>query len=573
MADGPSAWRRPGGTVSHQDYQGKQGGASVCVMSGVSPARRDRNSMLLEAGMMLASELSLSAVLQRLVDLSVELTGARYGALGVLGRDGLLVDFITTGISPEQHRAIGQLPVGRGILGVLIRDARPLRLRDLTQDPRSVGFPPHHPRMRSFLGAPVTARGVVYGNLYLTEKQGAEEFSAQDEAALVVLAAQAGVAIDNVRQYEEAQRRSRRLEALHEVSQAILEGGRLEAVLELAARRARELVEADLTTIALPADTADALRLEVVDGAGAERLRGLEAPLQGSVSGEVVRAGKTVVVTDASSDERVLQPVVRLGGLGPALFVPLRSRGRTFGTLMVGRERGRPGFADADIELMETFADQAAVAFQYASAQRQIRQLAVLEDRERIARELHDGAIQALFAAGMSLQGTAMLAGDPEIDQRIQEVVGELDRVIRDLRNYIFGLRPGLLADRQLGNALRDLASELEQRSGVTTVVDIDAEVVSELAPRAADIVQLTREALSNVSRHAQAATCRVSLHREGERAVLEIDDDGRGFDPERVERGQGLGNLAARAASLGGKLDIHSSADEGTTVRVCIPL
>ncbi len=523
--------------------------------------------------MTLASELSLPAILRRLVELSVELTGARYGALGVLGHDGLLVDFITTGIDEDAHKAIGHLPVGRGILGVLIRDVRPLRLKDLTQDPRSVGFPPNHPPMRSFLGAPVVARGLVYGNLYLTEKQGAEEFSFEDEAVLTVLAAQAGVAIDNARLYEEAQRRSLRLEALREVIAAILGGGQLDVALELAARRARELVEADLTTIALPGDAPDALKLEIADGPGAERLRGLEVPAQGSVSGEVLRVGKTVAIADAATDERVLQPVVRFGGLGPALFVPLRSRGRTFGTWMVGRRRGRPGFTDADVELMETFADQAAVAFQYASAQRQIKQLAVLEDRERIARELHDGAIQALFAAGMSLQGTAMLAGDPEIDQRIQEVVGELDRVIRDLRNYIFGLRPGLLADRQLDSALHDLAGELERRSGVTTVVDVDAQVVSVLAPRAADIVQLAREALSNVSRHAQAATCRVSLHREDDRGVLEIDDDGHGFDPERVERGQGLGNLAARAASLDGELEIRSNPAEGTNVRVSIPL
>jgi signal transduction histidine kinase len=264
---------------------------------------------------------------------------------------------------------------------------------------------------------------------------------------------------------------------------------------------------------------------------------------------------------------------VREGELGPVIFVPLRSQGQTFGTLMVARRSGRPGFAEADIELMETFADQAAVAFQYASAQRQIQRLAVLEDRERIGRELHDGAIQALFAAGMSLQGTAMLAGDPEIERRLQDVVGELDRVIRDLRNYIFGLRPGLLADRQLNTALRELAGELERRSGLTVVVEVEQQVASELAPRAADIVQLAREALSNVGRHAQAATCRVSLRRDGDLGVLEVDDDGRGFDPERVERGQGLGNLQARAASMGGELRIHSDPAEGTTVTVRVPL
>jgi len=347
----------------------------------------------------------------------------------------------------------------------------------------------------------------------------------------------------------------------------------LDAALELAAYHARELVEGDLTTVAVPGESAVGLVLEVADGHGAERLRGLEVPLQGSVSGEVIQAGKTVVVADADADGRVFERVVEAGEFGPAMFVPLRSGGQSFGTLMVSRRRGRPGFTDADVELMESFADQAAVAFQYASAQRQIQRLALLEDRERIARELHDGAIQALFAAGMNLQGTAMLARDVEIDRRIQDVVGELDRVIRDLRNYIFGLRPGLLADRQLDNALRELAGELERHAGVIVVVDLDAQVVSELAPRAADIVQLCREALSNVSRHAQAATCRVSLHRDGDRAVLEIDDDGRGFHPGRVRRGQGLGNLSTRAANLGGELEIRSSPAEGTVVRVIIPL
>jgi signal transduction histidine kinase len=542
-------------------------------MSSASPSSRDRNSLLLEAGLTLASQRSLPAVLQRLVELATELTGARYGALGVLGRDGTLVDFITTGISQTQRHAIGHPPAGRGILGVLIHEVRPLRLADLTQDPRSVGFPPNHPPMRSFLGAPVVARGLVYGNLYLTEKQGADEFTAEDEQALVVLAAQAGVAIDNARLYEEAERRSRRLEALRELAAGILGGEDLDAALGLAARRTRELVEGDLTTIALPSGPSQALVLEIADGRGAERLRGLEVPVQGSVSGEVLATGKTVVIADGASDQRVFRPVVEVGELGPAMFVPLRSGGQTFGALMVGRGRGRPSFADADVELMETFADQAAVAFRYASAQQQLQRLAVLEDRERIGRELHDGAIQALFAAGMNLQGTAMLARDPEIERRLEDVVGELDRVIRDLRNYIFGLRPGLLADRTLDSALRELAGELERRSGVTTVVEIDEQVASELAPRAADIVQFAREALSNVSRHARAATCRVSLRRDGDVVVFEVDDDGRGFDPERVRQGHGLPNLSARAASLGGELQIRSDPAEGTTVSVRIPL
>lgn len=371
----------------------------------------DRTRMLLEAGLALASELSLSVVLQRIIELAAEITGARYGALGVLGPDRRIAEFVTTGISEEQRRAIGDLPVGHGILGVLIGDARPLRLRNIADHPRSVGFPPNHPHMRSFLGAPVKARGRVFGNIYLTEKLGAEEFSAEDEEALVVLATQAGVAVENARLYEEAQQSGRRI--------------------------------------------------------------------------------------------------------------------------------------------------------------------AVMEDRERIAKELHDGVIQSLFAVGMGLQATGTMSGDPEMAERIESGVNEIDRVIRDLRNYIFGLRPGILADRQLDQAIRHLAEDFEQKTGVTTAVEIDGTVAAELASRAGDVVQLAREALSNVGRHAEAATCRLRLARsEDGVALLEIDDDGKGFDPEAARgRGHGLGNLADRATSLGGRLNVESKAGEGTTVSIEIPL
>jgi signal transduction histidine kinase len=381
-------------------------------MSERPAAARTRSEMLIEAGLSLSSELSLDIVLQRIVELSVEITGARYGALGVLGDDGSISEFITEGVSSEQRAAIGHPPVGKGILGLLIDERRPIRIPVIGEDPRSYGFPPNHPLMRSFLGAPVTALGRVFGNIYLTEKQGADTFDDDDEAAVVVLAAQAGVAIENARLYEESQH-----------------------------------------------------------------------------------------------------------------------------------------------------------------LQHELRRLEVLEDRERIAKELHDGVIQSLFSVGMGLQGTAALAKDDETMRRIEGAVEEIDRAIRDLRNYIFGLRPGILADRQLDQALRELGNELQSKSDVLTVVEVDEGVAAELASRAADIVQLTREALSNVGRHAGATTCRVSLRRDGAAAILEIDDDGTGFDPKSSAKGIGLRNLAERVSSLGGVLAIESIAGEGTTVRASLPL
>jgi signal transduction histidine kinase len=535
----------------------------------VDAVSEDRSARLLEAGLILASELSLPAVLQHIVDLAAELTGARYGALGVLGEQGGLIDFITTGISPHERAAIGHLPVGRGILGVLIHDARPLRLADIAGDPRSVGFPPNHPPMRSFLGAPVTARGQVFGNLYMTEKQGRAEFDADDEQALVQLAAQAGVAIENARLYEQAQRRAERLEAVRELADVILAGSELDTALALVARRARELVAADLATVILPGGDAGALQVRAADGTAAELLSGPAWTTGDSLVGETIRTGEPKLVADLAD----LAGLAGEGRPGPAVFVPMRVRGQPFGALVTVRLAGRAPFTDQDVELVETFAEQAAVAFEYIRAQSELRRLAVLEDRERIAGELHDGAIQALFAVGMRLQGTASRSPDPGQQQRIEAAVGEIDRVIRDLRNYIFGLRPGVLADRQLDQALRQLVDDFQQRTGVTAVADIDPTVAAELSARAGDVVQLAREALSNVSRHAGAATCRVSLHRRVAGAVLEVDDDGVGFDPATVQPGQGLGNLRTRAERLGGTLELTSVLGEGTTLRVELSL
>jgi signal transduction histidine kinase len=531
----------------------------------------DRYERLLEAGLVLAADLTLPATLQRIVELAAGLTGARYGALGVLGRDGVITEFITTGVTGAERAAIGHIPVGRGILGVLIDDARPLRLHDIAEDPRSVGLPPNHPPMRSFLGVPVKAGGRVYGNLYMTEKAGGEDFDADDERALSLLAAQAGAAIEAANLYEQASDRAQRLEAIRAISTAILAGTDTGELLGLIVRHARALAGTDLASVAVPVD-GERLAVEAADGLLAGQLLGTVFPAEGSVTGDLIRTGKAVVLADAGADPRVAQPIVAAGA-GPAVFIPLAVRGRILGTLTVANGRGGPLLRESEVQLVETFAEQAAVALEYARLQGQLQRLAVLEDRERIAKELHDGAIQALFAVGMGLQGSALLAGDDDLRGRLQSAVEELDRVIRDLRNYIFGLRPGILADRQLDQALHGLAEELQQRTGVLVITEVDPGAAAELTGRAADVVQLASEALSNVSRHAEAATCRVSLYRDPDGAVLEVDDDGRGFDPAAATgTGQGLGNLRERAESLGGRAEIQSAPGEGTRVRVRIP-
>ena len=538
-------------------------------------SRPDRKDQLLESALILASDLSLPVVLQRIIELAVKLTDARYGALGVVGSDGRLRDFITTGLTPDQRHAIGPLPVGKGILGVLIREAKPLRLQRISDDPRHVGFPANHPPMHSFLGAPVTARGRVFGNIYLTEKQSAKEFDAEDEAALLVLATQAGVAIENARLYEEARRRGQWLDAVREISSAILAGSESDTVLQTIARRARDLVSAATATIVTPSTGGDhdSLTIAVADGAHADKLLGLAVPMEGSVSGDVIKSGLSTALADASRDSRAYQPMIALGSMGPMALVPLVLRGRPFGTLIVANPVGGAVFDEEAVRLVETFADQASVALEYGRAQRELNRLSVLDERERIGRELHDGVIQSLFSVGMGLQATANRSRDPEVESRVEAAVTEIDRAIRDLRNYIFGLRPGILADRQLEQALEDLAREFEEKSGVTTVTEIDGTVAAELAPRAADLVQLAREALSNVGKHAQATTCRVSLRRDGDQAILEIDDDGQGFDSAAPHTGLGLRNLKDRGSAIGGRVTVESKAGEGSTVRFAVPI
>ena len=529
--------------------------------------------MLLEAGLTLASELSLPVVLQRIVDLAAQLTDARYGAIGVIGEHGSLVEFVTTGISARERRQIGALPEGHGILGLLIQDPRPVRIRNIAGHGKSVGFPSHHPAMRSFLGAPVQAMGRVYGNIYLAEKRSADEFSEADQEALVVLATQAGVAIANASMYADIRSRERWLDSLRDITNQVLSGAERHSLLEKVAEHALELASADVATIITEGEVPGQLVVAASVGARSAELLGQTMPAAKSISGEVMRSGRSLLLADLSADSRAFQPIVRLGRHGPGLFVPLRVPGGATGTLMVANLKGGRPFDQSARRIVESFTDQASVALEFDKAQADLRRLGLMEDRERIAKELHDGIIQSLFAVGMNLQGTALLSLSQDTSARIESSVEELDKVIRDLRNYIFGLRPGILADRQLDQALRVLGQELESRSQVKVTIEVDAAVAAALSPRSTDIVQLTREALSNVSRHAQASTVQVSLRRHGSKAVLVIEDDGVGFRVDGGSVGNGLRNMRERAAGLGATLDVSSPAGKGTRLRAEFPI
>jgi signal transduction histidine kinase len=539
-------------------------------------AALQRQTALLKAGLEISANLELSRVLQRIVDLAAELTGARYAALGVVEQGGGITEFITTGVTEKQRDAIGHIPIGKGILGLLIKEPKLLRLQDLQAHPQSVGFPPNHPPMTSFLGAPVLARDTVFGNIYITEKRGGE-FTPEDEESLVVLAAQAGVAIENSRLYEHSRTQARRLTALREITEVILEGETEdEPLLQLIARTARELVGANVATIATYAgDGGEELVILVADGGYANELVAMSVPLEKSISGAVVKTGKPVVTEDAGADRGAYQPMIEVGHMGPAVFVPLVRSGSPFGTLTVARTPGSAIFATEQIELVGTFAVQTSLALEYSRLQRELRRLAVLDERERIATELHDGVIQGLFAMGLNLQATALMIPDATVQRRIEDVITQLDGSIRDLRNYIFGLRPGALADRQLQQTLRDMAKEFQESAQMRVDLAIDEAVAAELAGRAGDVVQLVREAMSNVRRHSDASRAWISLRRKGQTAVLQVKDNGNGFSTGTPvsESHHGLRNLHKRVAGAGGTLELSSTVGKGTTVRAVIPI
>jgi len=491
----------------------------------------------------------------------------------VIGKDGNLVEFVTTGVSARQRHEIGALPHGKGLLGYLINHPKPVRVANISKHARSVGFPAHHPKMTSFLGAPVLAMGKVYGNIYLTEKRSAREFSAEDEVSLIVLATQAGAAIANASLYEEMRARERWLDALHEITSEILAGADADAVLPRIAEDARSLANAETAIVVNTTAVPGELTVAVAAGRSTAGLEGQSVPAARSISGEVIRTSKAMVFEDASAQRNAYPPIIKAARIGPAIFVPLRVRGRATGTLMVANQKGGRLFEDRTLRLVETFADQASVAIEYGRAQTDQRRLGLMEERERIAKELHDGIIQSLFAVGMKLQSAALISGSAEVSTRVDGAVGELDRVIRDLRNYIFGLRPGILADRQLDQALRFLGEEVQDRSRISVGVDVDPEAASAMSPHSHELVQLTREALSNVVRHAAASHAWVRLERAGSVAVLTVEDDGTGFSRRGVAAGNGLRNMRERVVALGGGLKLSSRKGKGTLLRFTVPL
>jgi signal transduction histidine kinase len=530
-------------------------------------ASRERLRALLDAVVGIGSDLDLRSTLQRIVEAACALVGARYGALGVIGPDRLLSDFITDGVDAETHAAIGDLPHGRGVLGLLITDPQPVRMPDITRHPRSYGFPPHHPPMHSFLGVPVRTRDHIFGNLYLAEKQGAAEFSEDDEEIVVALAAAAGAAIDNARLFALAQRRERWLSAAAEITGVLLGTVRRTEALRLIARRAREVADADLVLLMLYDDDNARYVIEVADGAHPEaagmvgKLLPVDADTARSFGQEKYRS-----IENLRKAAEWPGPVPA----GPALAAPLTGFDTLHGVLIVAHEPAHAGHDEDDATLLSSFAGQAALALERVRAQEEREQLVVLEDRERIARDLHDVVIQRLFATGMQLQGVAAHALRPEAVTRINTAVDDLDATIRDIRRSIFELRApvGVTLRTELRDAVDAAAGTLGFRPMFDVSGPVDSAVPDDIVP---ELLAVLREALSNVSRHAKATAVRVSVRAADGEVLLHIEDDGVGIDPA-LARG-GIVNMGERAQDLGGTFEIGPGPAGGTVVTWRVPL
>jgi signal transduction histidine kinase len=536
----------------------------------------DRLRGLVDAGIAISSELSLDDLLQKLVETAAALTGARYAALGVIDETGTELErFLTTGIDSETHAAIGELPRGRGILGVLIRNAEPLRLESIADDPRSVGFPPNHPPMRGFLGVPILLRGRAYGNLYLTEKAGGQ-FSAEDQELVETLASQAAVAIENARLYEDATNWSAQLEALNEVGTALAAEIELPRLLQLICHRLRGLIGARVVTIALLAQDGT-LQIEAADGVGADDILGLQLEHAGSKSGRVLERRRAERVDSLADDPEVDQQATRPLDARTGLYVPLIAGARPIGVIVAHDQEGEdPRFGDDDLRLAETFAARAAVAVDLSArvasdALRRVVEAQELE-RRRLARELHDQTGQELTSVLLGLKAVEEAKSDAERTEALAAVREQVVETLHDVRRLAVELRPKALDDFGLVPALERLRDTFAEQTGMR--VDLESRLRERLPGDVETaLYRIVQEALTNIVKHAQANSVSIVLARQGGMVTALIEDDGRGFSRDGGGEGLGLLGMGERLALLGGKLKVESSPGAGTTIVAEVPL
>ena len=542
---------------------------------------QERMRGLLDAVVSVAEDLSLESVLERVVTAACKLVQARYGALGVIGTGPVLSHFVTVGFDEETIHQIGALPTGHGVLGLLIREPHPIRLHDLHDHPDSFGFPAHHPPMKSFLGVPVRVRDTVFGNLYLTEKEGGGDFTDEDQELAVALAAAAGVTIENARLYDEARRRGSWLEAVAAMGSDLLRphdgASDSDNGLDLVAARVLVASGAELAVIGFPTEDS----LYCAAAAGVELSASVAARLVGSTvllrpgtldklhetGASAALAAPPIQTTDA-----VAGPAAQWSLLGPTLVAALGPAGDGQGVILLSRAPTSAGFSLTDVEMSAVFGTQVSLALELATVHRMREEQAVLGDRDRIARDLHDLVIQRLFAAGLSMQSLRRFTTDPVALDRINAVTNELDETIRELRDTIYSLR-GMAQDTgtlssQILTVIKEGAQSLPFAPRIRLSGPIDGPLADGLS---SSLLAVISEGLSNAARHAKATSIDISVDAQDQRIKLVIADNGCGFS--KPVRRSGLDNLRERAALLGGKFSVRSTLGEGTRLRWSVPV
>ena len=557
----------------------------MTVEPGQIPERRPGEPLdigkwsLHEAIWALTSELSLDVVLQKVADLSRALVGASHSALAVVGEDGILVRFITSGISQRARERIGRIPEGRGLLGVVLREGKPLRIANLAQHTESVGFPAYHPAMRSFLGMPIVFKDRVLGDLYLTNKIGAEEFSQEDETLVTLFAAQAAVAIENARLFDNASRRSAQLDVLNRIGRELTRILDLDKLLQTVAQLVREGFSYQNLQVFWVDRANNVMQIRALVGLAQGKVPlGTTRSLDQGIAAWAATNQETVLSNDVTEDPRYWA----LPGFETSaeLAVPVIVKDEVVAVINVdGMEP--LAFDESDVKTLETVADQLAVAIEniqlYGEQQDQSRRLAVVEERDRIGRDLHDGVIQSVYAIGLTLEDIAGQAEkEPEeLRPRIEGVVGDLNRVIGDIRTYIMDLRPRELQGRRLDEALESLVKYLEDRTGVSVTLDVGMDLTGLSEQYVVNLWHIFQEAFSNIEKYSRAKAVSLSLAVQDGCLCLDLADDGVGFDPHEAELspGYGLPNIKDRAERLGGVLMVESSPGSGTRLKVTIPV
>lgn len=516
---------------------------------------------LMHANRAIVEELDLEKVLRRIVEAAVELVGAEYGALGVIAPDGQLEQFVHVGMPVETAKLIGHLPEGHGLLGAVIEDAETIRLEHLSDDPRSAGFPDHHPPMDAFLGVPVRVRDEVFGNLYLTDpKEGS--FSREDEELVGALAATAGIAIENARLFDETQRRQRWSSALADVTAVLVSGGANE-VLAVIAERVASVIDADLVSVVVRGSEEGTLLVETARGTHADAIRGRIYPAEGSLAWQAMASG-AIASTDAQHAGQLFEGQPESG---PTIAVPLRAEGEALGVLAISRAPGRPRFSDAELGMAAEFASQTGVAIELTRARSDRQRLELADERSRIARDLHDHVIQRLFGAGLAMQSLA--SSLPDHAGALLDQADTIDAAISEIRTAVFTLSQRRSTDRgSLRHRVLDTATEVAAILGspprLSFAGPVDVLIRDDFAD---DVVAVVRESLSNVVRHASASVVAVEVTTDGETVSVTVDDDGVGV-PDAPARASGTANLHERAMARGGSFTLTRREEGGTRAR-----